>query len=1349
MQSLKHTVKRAFTLNLAIIILTTSLGLNNLIPTTEVHAGTTGGNTGGTSSSLGSTSKYMGWSATRSGYRFYIINNKMERISNVLDIVHEKPTQVKTWVKSTRYDTENSPKEWTYYVKTDQVIKNLWGDELIKGLCYPISLSDDTNGISVGQGDKFQSWFLLNIKTTTSKGGVQRPVIKTNKTYNKNQNSSSSSSSTDIELRNYSSYISNGKKVESEAALNVKSNPGTMAYYMANLENYYIMWRVAGKTIYNYALMQYEVYWTQNKAFNGSTQNGKYYALGALYDYLSSVPYGYRANLALVIETYANSNSLAKNTTEDILSTNIPLATTSEEVCPCTQLLRHKNLLRVPGFDSAMDAIISNDYYLIVEPVTWLHVSTAPKQYPGVNERTYGTYSNIYDLWKGTDNAGDFYGTILTRLGACCMLVEEEFKTTDGKVISQVGMGDRNISVLRAMVNQENPYSGVSMHLYHSGDFKIADTSTCDESLDGEEGPAPDDSDKLIKDKDGNLVDPDFEDGKYPEVANIVKFYELYEDDKLVYNDSFTRTPTPKEIRIEDEGFYEIEDWYTSVEYKEATGSEPRYDKYKKDMDVVHDGKSTGIVTLYEETTLYVKLVAKTKSSVPSVKGDWTLSESRLTKIASTNTKTDTQDKVGNVIGDKGITINLDAIESTHENCYKQYYDNCKKHGTYTQCNREGCERKGKSYKSTVCTEDCVKYFTYPYISCKGHTKSSTMDYTDNQLSVKVIAGGIEKNLRTSTSVIGQSDSYTRGSKDAHNYTFKGYTETFLIHRAGYDTPQQYTGVIRTGTSSAGSNISAMSSIGFTAANTTPVFRQADAFTKTLNLNYILDASACDFITSTACTYSGNTSKKEQIEEHPHTSTDTVAEGQYTTSFSTSGTVAINTYPGKLTGGVMDFTYDQNATMSPSVDGFGVASGTMVQQPTKQFRFYPFIQMQYDTLSSNGSKSQNQKINITGIWQRGMQVNDYAEVAWNSNTKENNLHVTSNQWSTHAKALELAKSLGSTLKNVILPGGAIYSLDTKGSNQTVQVATYQTILIDEGLAQAEYTSKVSDDLKHNTAINEHKDFVGQVKSNLESLNLEQYVSTKATDKNAWQNGKKVYNGSDISYLKNGSSTASEDDKYYLKNDKYGLSGLANEADLDVKELSTSYSYYTFYSTVEGDIYMVKAENVAQGQYPTGKGTKILSKKEDASKLSSSGDENIAKKINTRTLVVDKLVKSVERNTGNDKSASWASSDGHWYNEAFNGVTVVVQKTQLSVGLKNPTVRTTILDPRLIPQQSSKGTIFTKAFLSQYKTSNTPMGTGKPNVIGTFKGRDITLANLDLLFYSNKFYIPDATVQDLS
>ena len=131
-------------------------------------------------------------------------------------------------------------------------------------------------------------------------------------------------------------------------------------------------------------------------------------------------------------------------------------------------------------------------------------------------------------------------------------------------------------------------------------------------------------------------------------------------------------------------------------------------------------------------------------------------------------------------------------------------------------------------------------------------------------------------------------------------------------------------------------------------------------------------------------------------------------------------------------------------------------------------------------------------------------------------------------------------------------------------------------------------------------------------------------------------------------------------------------GEANSNNVNAHASKLDVAVYTFSSDVTGNILM--------------NGSVILKKDEGVERLSGA-----AKEIDDNTKVVTNLVNSLVRNKGNDKSASWAESDGHWYNEAFDGVSVAVYSANIEVGVdgyEGLNYRTCVLDPNLTP--SSKG-----------------------------------------------------------
>jgi hypothetical protein len=95
--------------------------------------------------------------------------------------------------------------------------------------------------------------------------------------------------------------------------------------------------------------------------------------------------------------------------------------------------------------------------------------------------------------------------------------------------------------------------------------------------------------------------------------------------------------------------------------------------------------------------------------------------------------------------------------------------------------------------------------------------------------------------------------------------------------------------------------------------------------------------------------------------------------------------------------------------------------------------------------------------------------------------------------------------------------------------------------------------------------------------------------------------------------------------------------------------------------------------------------------------------------------------------------------------------MVQQTINYKVGLSVPSKRVSVLDPNLTPIRSSTSQIYTTAFASQFcidTSSTSTYASGKTEgYVGQFFGKDVIMPNLNTLFYSRLFYIPNATVQD--
>ncbi len=322
-----------------------------------------------------------------------------------------------------------------------------------------------------------------------------------------------------------------------------------------------------------------------------------------------------------------------------------------------------------------------------------------------------------------------------------------------------------------------------------------------------------------------------------------------------------------------------------------------------------------------------------------------------------------------------------------------------------------------------------------------------------------------------------------------------------------------------------------------------------------------------------------------------------------------------------------------------------------------------------------------------------------------------------------------------------MPGGAIY--DVRTGTTAVGVVTWQTVLI--GAERDKLATDLSDTNYTVAAAETHHNLlVDEAKSKLGDIQVYQWVNADPNVPYAWaNNGRAVKVEPGVSLSPLGLRTkAAMDAKYQLNGDAeanrtLSVTGISNNDKV----------YYKVFSDTSGNVYLarsvgnVEAISLVNGFNLNVAGvsvTKVADKTTKASSIESilTGD---AKAVDVRTKLITNFVTALERNAGNDTSASWAS-DGKWYNEAFDGVYVVRQQTNIRVGLDGKKVLA--LDPNLTPASSGKADLYKKAFVSQYKADN-----GGSNVIGQFKGQTVELPNLGNLFVSQKFYLPNALVTD--
>ncbi|MCM1259305.1 MAG: hypothetical protein NC307_15880, partial [Roseburia sp.] len=362
-----------------------------------------------------------------------------------------------------------------------------------------------------------------------------------------------------------------------------------------------------------------------------------------------------------------------------------------------------------------------------------------------------------------------------------------------------------------------------------------------------------------------------------------------------------------------------------------------------------------------------------------------------------------------------------------------------------------------------------------------------------------------------------------------------------------------------------------------------------------------------------------------------------------------------------------------------------------------------------------------------------------------------NLTISSLQWSTHASAMDFIQNkVGDTSKWKALPGGATLDLTIKEADrQTVMATTYQCVVMGSGKTQIDNAGGSYAGLTEADAQSAHTAYVNSVIEGLEKLNVEQWVTNNlsgVTGSNIESSSTDVWNISgssmvewnkDLAAAGHSGQKASLEYKYYLSADGERPEAPASEGDLDVKEETTTTKKYTFFTNTLGEIrYTVEDVN-----------PNVVSEQKSGSKLANDA---IAIAINKRTHVIDKLAAAVERGTGNDPSGR-SKTGTKWYNEAFDGITVYVQTTKLTVGYIDPVQRSHVLDVKLTQTQDDQRDMFDKDKynMSQYRTRPYSDEYMVEDVVGTFKGTNVKMKDMSKLFFSTKYFIPNATVQDLN
>lgn len=488
-----------------------------------------------------------------------------------------------------------------------------------------------------------------------------------------------------------------------------------------------------------------------------------------------------------------------------------------------------------------------------------------------------------------------------------------------------------------------------------------------------------------------------------------------------------------------------------------------------------------------------------------------------------------------------------------------------------------------------------------------------------------------------------------------------------------------------------------MSSIGFSVANTPQGTRKTSDFMNTFTAKFSEDIGANREVSTK---YGAGTAS-------PHSNQICTQTRDYTfkadTALSLSNIkVNVKVYSGQSTRDNSNGELKKNQAEAGSIT------------------FYPYIKMKYDTYNIPYASNYSQTAYVLGNYQRTINLRNGVTVRFESED-DNSLEVQSNQWSTHNGLMKNINDLFGTTDNAykVIPGGATLNIKNRddAKSKDVKVITYQCMLEGDGKTQVDYTGLVNGDFTEATADANHKSTVNSVVESLKQLRLELFGNKSVR--------KEPFSGENITKSKKFNGKSISSDSKYNWND-------FNDLYINVEEGNTSTEKYVFSADAEGNIRM--------------NGTTILTKGQGVESIS----DRTAKVINDKTDVVNQLVKALERNTGDDDSTLWSMTDKRWYNEAFDGITVLVSTTTINTGLWDPMERTTIFDTKLTPKNTGKSDMGTSFYVFQMRTaSSSDTYSGEVNRLGSFMGVNV-FSNVDLneLYKTDKWYSSSITTQDL-
>lgn len=361
----------------------------------------------------------------------------------------------------------------------------------------------------------------------------------------------------------------------------------------------------------------------------------------------------------------------------------------------------------------------------------------------------------------------------------------------------------------------------------------------------------------------------------------------------------------------------------------------------------------------------------------------------------------------------------------------------------------------------------------------------------------------------------------------------------------------------------------------------------------------------------------------------------------------------------------------------------------------KLIKFRPYIKMQYKKRESDGTESKN-TVNVQGAYEREVYIPSLVEVYYDNKPT---LNVMSNMFAIDAK---LTDGLEWKQKNKVLKYGSVYSL--QGSND-LNVYTLQPIDVAN-----------DEEAEINEAKEEHDWLADMAESSLDAFKVKEMYNKN------WSES--YYNGSDASEINE------TDEKYNLSSVEKET---ANSPVVEANKKPTKTTYWKLSSDTNGNIYLDNSSDL--NSLKSKQSNLILHKTEGVGSLDATSD---AKNFENRIGLISRYINAIERNTGNDKSADWASDNGHWYNEA-SAIYLRQDLTSINVGFEK--VKRTLINGLKVPSDS-RTDMGTKAYSFGWI-----LDVPDKTAITDFRGTTIKFSNPAMILFSKTVYATNMSVQD--